>query len=116
MASMKKNVILSLILAVAVIGLISFLIGTVGRPSKAVQSGKLQVVASFYPLYFFSRQIGGDKADVANIVPSGAEPHDYEPTAQDMARIERSRLIVLNGGGSRHGAITSGKISMPTRR
>jgi zinc transport system substrate-binding protein len=96
---MKKNVILSLILAVAVIGLASFLIGTVGRPSKAVQSGKLQVVASFYPLYFFSRQIGGDKADVANIVPSGAEPHDYEPTAQDMARIERSRLIVLNGGG-----------------
>jgi zinc transport system substrate-binding protein len=96
---MKKNVILSLMLALAVIGLASFLIGSARRPSRAVQSGKLQVVASFYPLYFFSRQIGGDRADVANIVPSGAEPHDYEPTAQDMARIERSRLIVLNGGG-----------------
>ena len=99
MANIKKNVILSLIVAVAVIGLGYSLVKTVGRPSKAVHSGKLQVVASFYPLYFFSRQIGGDKADVANIVPSGAEPHDYEPTAQDMARIERSRLIVLNGGG-----------------
>ena len=72
---------------------------TAGRPSKTIPSGKLQVVASFYPLYFFSREIGGDKADVTNIVPSGAEPHDYEPTAQDMAKMESCKLIILNGGG-----------------
>jgi len=65
----------------------------------APASNKLQVVASFYPLYFFSEQIGGDKAEVINIIPSGAEPHDYEPTAQDMAKMENSRLIILNGGG-----------------
>ncbi len=61
--------------------------------------GKLQVVTSFYPLYFFAQQIGGDRADVTNIVPAGAEPHDYEPTSQDMATMERSQLIILNGGG-----------------
>ena len=72
---------------------------TAGRPSKTIPSGKLQVVASFYPLYFFSREIGGDKADVTNIVPSGAEPHDYEPTAQDMAKMESCKLVILNGGG-----------------
>ena len=72
---------------------------TAGRPSKTIPSGKLQVVASFYPLYFFSQQIGGDKADVTNIVPAGAEPHDYEPTAQDMAKMESSKLVILNGGG-----------------
>ena len=72
---------------------------TIGDPSKTIPSGKLQVVASFYPLYFFSREIGGDKADVTNIVPSGAEPHDYEPTAQDMAKMESCKLIILNGGG-----------------
>lgn len=62
-------------------------------------SAKLSVVTSFYPLYFFAERIGGDKAVVTNIVPAGAEPHDYEPTAQDMARMEKSRLIVVNGGG-----------------
>ncbi len=95
---MKKHVTISLILGVALIGLAYFLVRNAGHPSKTAQSGKLLVVASFYPLCFFSREIGGDKADVTNIVPSGAEPHDYEPTAQDMARMERSKLIVLNGG------------------
>lgn len=69
------------------------------EPSSPNQSGKLQVVASFYPIYFLSERIAGERADVRNIVPAGAEPHDYEPTAQDMALLEKSGLIVLNGGG-----------------
>src|SRR5260221_7383966 len=59
---------------------------------------KIQVTASFYPLYFFAHEIGADKADVANLTPAGAEPHDYEPTPQDVARIETSNLLILNGG------------------
>ena len=59
---------------------------------------KLRVTASFYPLYFFSSQIGSDKAEVKNITPAGAEPHDYEPTAQDIVLIEKSNLLILNGG------------------
>ncbi len=59
---------------------------------------KIHVVTSFYPLYFFASLIGGDKVDVTNITPAGAEPHDYEPTAQDIARIEKSQLLILNGG------------------
>jgi len=62
-----------------------------------VSSGKIQVTASFYPLYFFAGQIGGDKVNVINITPAGAEPHDYEPTAQDIAQMENSKLLVLNG-------------------
>ena len=99
---MKKYVIISLMLGPAllvIIGLAFFLVRNVGHPSRTLQSGKLQVVASFYPLYFFSREIGGDKADVTNIVPAGAEPHDYEPTPQDMAKMESCKLIILNGGG-----------------
>ncbi len=69
------------------------------KMSAPRSSDTLQVVASFYPLYFFATQIGGDRATVTNMVPAGAEPHDYEPTAQDMAAMEQSRLIILNGGG-----------------
>ncbi|MBI5412262.1 zinc ABC transporter substrate-binding protein [Candidatus Peregrinibacteria bacterium] len=58
---------------------------------------KLRVITSFYPLYYFAGQIGGDKAVIINIAPAGAEPHDYEPTAQDMAQIEDSQLVILNG-------------------
>lgn len=64
---------------------------------KMQQSDKIRVVTSFYPLYFFANQIGGEKADVIDITPFGAEPHDYEPTAMDMAKIENSRILIVNG-------------------
>ncbi len=64
-----------------------------------VRTNKLRVITSFYPLYFFAQEIGGDKTSITNITPSGAEPHDYEPSTQDMIQIENSNLLVLNGGG-----------------
>lgn len=68
-------------------------------PKKYDNSNKIKVVTSFYPLYFFTSEIVGDKASVINLTPAGAEPHEYEPTARDMAQIESSALLVLNGGG-----------------
>jgi zinc transport system substrate-binding protein len=65
----------------------------VGDPAK------IKTVASFYPLYYFAKEIGDDKADVSDITPSGAEPHDYEPSPQEIAEIESSRLLILNGAG-----------------
>ena len=62
-------------------------------------SSKLQITASFYPLYYFASRIAGAKADVYDITPAGAEPHDYELTPQDIMRIEGSRILILNGGG-----------------
>lgn len=65
---------------------------------KNNSSNKLQIVTSFYPMYFFTSMIAGNKVDITNITPSGAEPHDYEPTTRDIALVEKSNLIVLNGG------------------
>jgi len=69
-----------------------------GQNTQQSANHKVQAVASFYPLYYFASQIGGDKAVVMNITPAGAEPHDYEPSTQDVARIEKSNLLILNGG------------------
>jgi len=93
---MNKKYLIGFILIVLIV--FSILIIENQRPAPE-QSGKLKVAASFYPLYFFAQQIGGDKAEIINITPAGAEPHDYEPTAQDMTQIENSRLLILNGGG-----------------
>ena len=62
-------------------------------------SDKLTIVTSFYPLYYFAQEIGGARAIVTDITPAGAEPHDYEPTAQDIARIESSRILIISGNG-----------------
>lgn len=94
---MIKNVTFAIILvsiAVVLFVLVSRFSVIIPRDGE-----KLQVTASFYPLYFFAQEIGGDKADVVNLTPAGAEPHEYEPTPQDLARIENSRLLILNGNG-----------------
>lgn len=63
------------------------------------RSPRITVVTSFYPLYFFASEIAGENADVLNITPAGVEPHDYEPTARDIAAIEGSAMLVVNGAG-----------------
>jgi zinc transport system substrate-binding protein len=57
------------------------------------------VVASFYPLYEFSKQVAGDHAAVVSLVPGGVEPHDWEPSPQDVVRMQKARLFVYNGAG-----------------
>jgi zinc transport system substrate-binding protein len=90
---MNKYVIIIIFILVILGGVFLF-----GKNSQStVKDDKLQVSASFYPIYFFASQIGGEKVDVKNIIPAGAEPHDFEPSTQDMARMESSNLVVLNG-------------------
>lgn len=63
-----------------------------------VQSDKMQVYTSFYAMYDFARTIGGDDADIHNIVPTGTEPHDFEPTAADITRLSKADVFIYNGG------------------
>ncbi len=70
--------------------------------SEDVDDGKLDVVASFYPMYDFAKKIGGDKVNVYNLVPAGTEPHDWEPSTKDIIRIENANVLVYNGAGLEH--------------
>lgn len=63
------------------------------------QNEKLKVYTSFYPLYDFAAKIAGDRADVANLVPPGAEPHDFEPTAKDIIKLSEGDIFIYNGSG-----------------
>ena len=73
-----------------------------GIESKDTDGQKLKVMASFYPMYDFAVKIGGDKAEVTNMVPAGTEPHDWEPAAADIKNLEEAALFVYSGGGMGH--------------
>lgn len=64
---------------------------------KELGNGKLRVVATFYPLADFARNIGGDLVEVSTIVPAGIEPHDYEPTPKDILALRNADLILIHG-------------------
>ena len=59
-------------------------------------------MASFYPIYDFAVKIGGDRAQVTNMVPSGTEPHDWEPAATDLKNLEEADLFLYSGAGMEH--------------
>lgn len=62
-------------------------------------TGKLQVVASFYSLYFFSSEIAGDRAEVHTLIPDNIEPHSWEPTPSDLIEVSEAQILVYNGMG-----------------
>lgn len=57
----------------------------------------ITVVTSFYPLYDFVKQIGGDKVQVTNITPAGSEPHDFEPTPSQLVQSLNADVFIYNG-------------------
>ncbi|MGK0607340.1 metal ABC transporter solute-binding protein, Zn/Mn family [Enterococcus gilvus] len=57
---------------------------------------KIKVTTTFYPMYEFSKAILGKEGNVSLLIPSGSEPHDYEPSAKDIAKIADSDVFVYN--------------------
>ena len=60
---------------------------------------KLKVIASFFPMYEFARNVAGDRADVSVFIPNGDEPHGWEPSTQEIQNIQNAQLFIYNGAG-----------------
>ncbi|WNR47082.1 metal ABC transporter substrate-binding protein [Paenibacillus roseipurpureus] len=70
------------------------------RKTKAgLVEGKVNVVTSFYPLYDFTKKIGGDYVNVINLVPAGVEPHDWSPKSRDIKNMTGAQVFVYQGAG-----------------
>ena len=65
-------------------------------------SDKLTVYTSIYPLYDFATKIGGEMVEVKSIIPTGVEPHDWEPTAKDVINLSKADLFIYNGAHLEH--------------
>lgn len=78
--------------------LLSVLLTACGSQEKkeASSNDKIQVMTTFYPMYEFTKQVVGNKGDVELLIPAGTEPHDFEPSAKDLAKISDSDVFVYN--------------------
>ncbi len=92
-----RKAIAVIVLIVLILGgtIFGFVLLGVGSPN----SNKMQVVASFYPLYYFSSQIGGDRVEVHTLIPDNVEPHSFEPTPVDLIMVSKAKILVYNGEG-----------------
>ena len=72
-----------------------------GQQAQAPETdGGGQIGATVFPAYDFARQIAGDDGNVTLLIPPGSEAHSYEPTPQNIIRIQNCDLLVCNGGES----------------
>jgi zinc transport system substrate-binding protein len=85
-------------LVTIVVGMLAAACGG-GSGSGTGADGRLGVVASFYPLAEAAQRVGGDRVQVTNLTPAGAEPHDLELTTRDIDRVESAALVVYLGAG-----------------
>lgn len=70
-------------------------------------------MASFYPLEFLARAIGGPDVTVGVITKPGTEPHDYEPTPSDIRNIAGAKLVLVQGA-SFEGWVERARADAPT--
>ncbi len=77
------------------------LAGCAKAPTPAGEAGdKLKVVATIFPQYDFIRQIAGEQVELTMLLPPGSESHSFEPTPQDIIKIQNCDMFVYVGGDS----------------
>ncbi|MCI8291167.1 MAG: zinc ABC transporter substrate-binding protein [Clostridia bacterium] len=91
---MKK---LGISLIVLVVLVISVIILHNSNNEVREKSEKMDVIATIYPIYDFAKEIAGDKANVSMLLSPGVELHDYEPTPQDIIKINECDLFLYLG-------------------
>lgn len=71
--------------------------GCTPRERAAHHPGKLQVVATLFPVYDMARAIGGESAEVSLLLPPGMEAHSFEPRPGDILRLQTAELFIYTG-------------------
>lgn len=80
---------------------ISFMVSLIAISTVlgCLAQAEINVVTSFYIPFDFTKNVGGDRVKITNLVSVGAEPHDYEPTPKDIQTIESAQVFIYNGAG-----------------
>jgi zinc transport system substrate-binding protein len=89
-------IISALILFAVVIFTLFYLLNNPNKPNSSVKESGI-IYTSFYPLQYITKQIVKDSFEVVNLTPIGSEPHDFEPSAKDLANLNNAAAFVYIG-------------------
>jgi zinc transport system substrate-binding protein len=97
---MKKILIVVLTLLLAVCALAGCAQPKQTAQKQAARAGKLQVVTTSFAPYDFARAVAGDAAELTMLLPPAAESHSFEPTPQDIIKLQNCDVFIYVGGES----------------
>ena len=80
---------------VVLVALVSLLLPA----ANAQPAPRIQVVTSTTVFADMVQRVGGDRVETFSLVPSGTDPHSFQPTPRDIGRAANARVAVWNGLG-----------------
>jgi zinc/manganese transport system substrate-binding protein len=89
------------IAAVVIVGLMAVSASACG--SDPSNDEVVHIVATTTILGDVVTNVVGDAAEVEVLMPVGVDPHDFQPSSQQVAAIQRADLVVANGLGLEEG-------------
>lgn len=96
----SKNYRIAIIFAVIAIVVGAAIVLLQTKKTPQAMGHKVQIVAAENFWGSILAQIGGDKVEVSSVISDpGADPHLYESSARDGARLARADMVVTNGLG-----------------
>jgi len=78
--------------------------GASGSPSN-VASDRPSVVVTYSILGAIVRDVVGNSAEVTVLMPNGSDPHEWQPSAKDIEKLQHADLVVTNGLGLEAGLV-----------
>ncbi|MCE2468770.1 MAG: zinc ABC transporter substrate-binding protein [Caldilineaceae bacterium] len=71
----------------------------VAGDGPASENQPLRIVTTSNIVADWARQIGGEHVEVTTLLPTGGDPHTFQPGAQDVARVADADLVLMVGMG-----------------
>jgi zinc/manganese transport system substrate-binding protein len=75
------------------------------QPGDALDPSLPSIVVTTSVLGDVTEQLIGESANVVTLMPSGVDPHDFQPSAKQAAALTAADVIVVNGGGLEEGLL-----------
>lgn len=73
-----------------------------GCSKKTLNDGKINVVATIFPVYDWAKNVAGDSSmmNVELLVKNGVDLHSFQPSAADIIKISTADVLIFVGGES----------------
>jgi len=85
---------------IAIIALAALIFISCGKDKNKTPApnGKINLVATIFPLYDFSRAVAKEQANITMLTPPGSSIHSYEPSPADIKTIQNADIFLYIGG------------------
>ncbi len=93
----SRSTLLFILTAILLLGLALFAANHFSTSSNQSNSGQLQIATTIFPLTDIAQQIGGDNIAITQLLPSGASPHSYTLTPQQVADLGSAQTLFIIG-------------------